>query len=239
MTTKHNPTSFEVELVPCNVERYHGTHFHTDLKYKCSRLSLCVPRRQPRARAELREQPLPIMEWPGQMDGDERKGYTGKGDTVLSAKEWAQLRLVWLASKRDVLRGYRERIDLTAILLRVAVILLAGYSIYLLYCESCKDEHYELYRHLLMAVSDAILGARGSISGTIVVLLCMVWLSTVLWMRQRPEVLLVDFQTYRHAAIDGGDAVNQAGEPVLYERFLAVSKAAVGVVHARTLEPSR
>jgi 3-ketoacyl-CoA synthase len=176
------------------------------------------------------------MEWPGQMDGDERKG---KGDTVLSAKEWAQLRLVWLASKRDVLRGYRERIDLTAILLRVAVILLAGYSIYLLYCESCKDEHYELYRHLLMAVSDAILGARGSISGTIVVLLCMVWLSTVLWMRQRPEVLLVDFQTYRHAAIDGGDAVNQAGEPVLYERFLAVSKAAVGVVHARTLEPSR
>ncbi|KOO24322.1 3-ketoacyl- synthase 11-like protein [Chrysochromulina tobinii] len=166
------------------------------------------------------------MEWPGQMDGDERKGYTGKGDTVLSAKEWAQLRLVWLASKRDVLRGYRERIDLTAILLRVAVILLAGYSIYLLYCESCKDEHYELYRHLLMAVSDAILGARGSISGTIVVLLCMVWLSTVLWMRQRPEVLLVDFQTYRHAAIDGGDAVNQAGEPVLYERFLAVSKAA-------------
>jgi 3-ketoacyl-CoA synthase len=201
-----------------------------------------VPRRQPEPRArarELREQPLPIMEWPGQMDGDERKGYTGKGDTVLSAKEWAQLRLVWLASKRDVLRGYRERIDLTAILLRVAVILLAGYSIYLLYCESCKDEHYELYRHLLMAVSDAILGARGSISGTIVVLLCMVWLSTVLWMRQRPEVLLVDFQTYRHAAIDGGDAVNQAGEPVLYERFLAVSKAAVGVVHARTLEPSR
>ena len=167
------------------------------------------------------------MEWPGQMDGDERKG--GKGDTVLSAKEWAQLRLVWLASKRDVLRGYRERIDLTAIFLRVAVILLAGYSIYLLYCESCKDEHYELYRHLLMAVSDAISGARGSISGTIVVLLCMVWLSTVLWMRQRPEVLLVDFQTYRHAAIDGGDAVNQAGEPVMYERFLAVSKAAVGV----------
>ena len=82
------------------------------------------------------DKPLPFMEWPGQMDGDERKGYTGKGDTVLSAKEWAQLRLVWLASKRDVLRGYRERIDLTAILLRVAVILLAGYSIYLLYCES-------------------------------------------------------------------------------------------------------
>ena len=149
----------------------------------------------------------------------------GKGDTALSAKEWAQLSRTWLAQQGDVLRGYRERIDGTAYALRASMLWLACYTVYLLYCESCKDEYYTLFSAFHEAIVDAISGARGSVSGTIVVLLCMVWLATVLWMRQRPEVLLVDFQTYRHASI-GGDEANQSGEPVLYERFLAVSKMA-------------
>jgi len=52
-----------------------------------------------------------------------------------------------------------------------------------------------------------------------------VWLLTVLWMRQRPKVYMVDFKTYRHASI-GGAPENTAGEHVGYDKFLEVSRAA-------------
>merc|ERR1719261_212181 len=44
-------------------------------------------------------------------------------------------------------------------------------------------------------------------------------------MRQRPPVYLVDFKTYRHVGA-GGDAANTAGESVVYEKFLDVSRNA-------------
>ena len=54
------------------------------------------------------------------------------------------------------------------------------------------------------------------------VLVVLVWLLTVLWMRQRPKVYLVDFQTYKHNEA-GGPAKNSAGEPVKYDKFLALA----------------
>jgi len=102
---------------------------------------------------------------------------------------------------------------------------LVVYSAYLLFCESCKDEYYQLARALIEASSDAATGARGSISGAAFVLALSTWLGTVLWMRRRAEVYLVDFQTYRHKD-SGGDPRNEAGKPVEYERFLEESRRA-------------
>ena len=147
-------------------------------------------------------------------------------DSDLPPSRWAQVPRRWLVTSTDVLRGYRERIDFIAWSIRIAVLALAVYAIFLVYCESCKDEYYKLYTAFVDGIMDAVLGARGSISGAIAVLCLMVWLVTVLWMRQRPDVLLVDFQTYRHAGSEQGDPCSTAGEPVVYERFMEISRAA-------------
>jgi len=57
------------------------------------------------------------------------------------------------------------------------------------------------------------------------VLVLATWIFTVLYMRRRADVYLVDFETYKHADV-GGDPRNTAGRPVHYERFLAESRLA-------------
>ncbi len=143
-----------------------------------------------------------------------------------TASEWAQVaNRSWLANRVDVIRGYGQRLDLVTLAIRISLVFLMVYSVYLAYCESCKEEYSALLRMLLQSVRDAATGSRGSVSGAAVVLILCVWLATVLWMRIQPEVLLVDFKTYRHAGA-GGEPSASAGEPVTYERFMAESKAA-------------
>ena len=175
-----------------------------------------------RRRRKPRDQDLPDGTHSGAPGVSEMVGEVLSG---LTAGQFARLQLNWVAAQKDVLRGYRERFDITAILIRVFIACLAVYSLYLLYCESCKDEAWLVLTTFVEAVTDAISGARGSTAGTMVVLMLMVWLGTVLWMRQTPDIYLVDFQTYRHVK-QGGDERSTAGEPVLYDRFLAVSQAA-------------
>ena len=146
-------------------------------------------------------------------------------DAPLTAGEWARVPSEWFAARRDIFRGYAARFDLASITMKAIACLLTVYSVYLLYCESCKDEYYAFARALIAALSDATFAQRGSVSAAALVLAASVWLLTVLWMRRRPEVLLVDFKTYRHASV-GGDPRNTAGEPVAYDRFLAESRAA-------------
>ena len=69
----------------------------------------------------------------------------------------------WLANKADVIRGYREKIDLTAVSINTMLVALSFYTLYLMYCESCKDEYYALATTLLDALKDAASGARGSV----------------------------------------------------------------------------
>ena len=142
-----------------------------------------------------------------------------------TAGKWAKRRRTWVAAQVDVIRGYGKSLDLFEITIRIAVLLLGAYSIYLMYCESCKDEYYELAKTLRAAAVDAMTATRGSAGAEAAVLICMVWLLTVLWMRQRPKVYLVDFKTYRHATV-GGDPKNTAGEAVGYDKFLDVSRIA-------------
>ena len=147
------------------------------------------------------------------------------GETQTAA-QWAVQPRTWLASGVDVVRGYSQRLDLIAITIRLTVFALGIYSVYLAYCESCKDEYYALARSMKMAVEDALNGTRGSAAGEALVLGVMVWLLTVLWMRQRAAVYLVEFKTYRHK-IAGGAEQNTAGEPVEYDKFLDVSRTAL------------
>uniref|UniRef100_A0A7S2CLW0 3-ketoacyl-CoA synthase n=1 Tax=Haptolina brevifila TaxID=156173 RepID=A0A7S2CLW0_9EUKA len=144
----------------------------------------------------------------------------------LTAGEFAQLRdLTWLARSGDVLRGFRSKYDPVSLLVRSLLVLMSLYAVYLMYCESCKDEWYVLASTTLSAFKDAISGVKGSTGGTIVVSMAMVWLITVLALRSKPDVFLIDFQTYRHREA-GGPTENKAGELVDYERFLEISRAA-------------
>ena len=142
-----------------------------------------------------------------------------------TAAQWAALQRTWVTNQVDVLRGYSQRLDLYDIAIRVLLGFFGCYSFYLMYCESCKDEVRALFSALIEAAFDALTGARGSLSGRVIVLGAMVWLLTVLWMRRRSPVYLVDFKTYKHHEA-GGAAINTAGEPVKYDKFLAVSEAA-------------
>ena len=146
----------------------------------------------------------------------------------LTAGEWAKQRWITstlVTSRVDLLRGYASKIDFKGLLLKLTFAALSLYSIYLLYCESCKDEYYRLGEALLSAATDAATGARGSVSGAMAVLALAAWLATVMLMRRKPTIYLVDFCTYRHADI-GGDERNTAGRPVDYERFLEESRLA-------------
>jgi 3-ketoacyl-CoA synthase len=154
-----------------------------------------------------------------------KQSTTVKEDSAETASQWAKQPRTWLASTVDILRGYSQRLDLTGITIRLMLSMLGFYSIYLMYCESCKDEYYELLVWLQSAIVDAATGTRGSAAGELVVLGAMVWLLTVLYMRQRPKVYLVDFKTYRHVGM-GGAPHNTAGEPAGYEQFLKISRNA-------------
>ena len=149
-----------------------------------------------------------------------------KSDPRLTSAQWAAQPRSWVASQVDVLRGYSQGLDLYEISIRVALYALAPYSIYLMYCESCKGEYFELLVSLRTATVDALTGTRGSAAGEAAVLSVMVWLLTVLWMRQRAKVYLVDIKTYRHASVPGGAPTNLAGERVEYDKFLEVSRSA-------------
>lgn len=148
----------------------------------------------------------------------------------MSASQWASTRRVWVTHAKDVARGYHKKsarlIDLA---LRIVILALAAYSLFLVYCAACQEElreqFYALAETMLSAFSDAATGTRGSGPGTIVVVVAMAWLLTVLWMRRKETIYLVSFKTYRHHGIGGGPE-DSAGEPVTYERFLAESRAA-------------
>jgi 3-ketoacyl-CoA synthase len=146
----------------------------------------------------------------------------------LTAAQWAKEPKEWeVAGKRgataELSRGYR--IDIYGMATRTGICTLGVYAVYLLYCESCKDEYYELMKTLRTATSDALTGTRGSTSAGALVLTIIVWLLTVLWMRTRPKIYLVDFKTYRHECT-GGATGNTAGERCYYDKFLEVSKNA-------------
>ena len=142
-----------------------------------------------------------------------------------TAAAWAAQQRTWIAQQADVLRGYSQRLDWRDIMIRVLLCFLGMYSVYLMYCESCKDEYRALFWTVVDGLHDAITAERGSVSGRAAVLVVIVWLLTVMWMRQRAPVYLVDFKTYRHKSAGGSEA-NTAGERVEYDKFLAVSKSA-------------
>ena len=147
-------------------------------------------------------------------------------EEALTASQWARRQSQWLTRNVDLARGYGQRVDLATLFMKVALSGLMAYSAYLLFCESCKDEYHKLAYALVEAGTDAATGARGSMSGAAVVLALATWLGTVLWMRRRAEVYLVDFTTYKHKDV-GGDSRNVAGRPVTYERFLDESRLAL------------
>ena len=149
----------------------------------------------------------------------------GEGDTNLTASQWARQQSQWVTRSVDLARGYGQKVDVVSLGMKIVMSGLMVYAVYLLFCESCKDEYQKLTKALIEASSDAATGARGSISGAAVVLALATWLGTVLWMRRRAEVYLVDFHTYRHKDV-GGDPRNEAGVPAQYERFLEESRVA-------------
>ena len=146
-------------------------------------------------------------------------------DSTVSAAEWARRSGRWWVTKRvDVVRGLIQRLDFTENLLRLLILALGVYAVYLAWCESCKNEYYEFAVGMLHAVSDFVSLSRGSLSAAVVFSLS-VWLLTVKFMRRSAPVYLVEFKTYRHKCA-GGAVANQAGVPATYERFLDESRLA-------------
>ena len=135
-------------------------------------------------------------------------------DDHVTAGKWAAQQRSFFASRVDVLKGYSKRFDPYEIVISLSVCALGAYAVYLMYCESCKDEYWELLRSIQSAVADALTGTKGSAPAEAAVLGVMVWLLTVLWMRQRAKVYLVEFKTYRHAA-QGGPAANTQAEQTI------------------------
>ena len=140
-----------------------------------------------------------------------------------TAAAWAAQQRTWIAQQADVLRGFSQRLDWRDIMIRVLLCFLGMYSVYLMYCESCKDEYRALFWTVVdglhmpslqsAAQSQIVRRARGY---------CLAPHSHV--DAQRAPVL-VDFKTYRHKSAGSGEA-NTAGERVEYDKFLAVSKSA-------------
>lgn len=146
-------------------------------------------------------------------------------DAFEKASEWARVSHEWITQRVDLVRGFLAR-DLTEYLLRASLLLLSGYAVYLAWCESCKAE----YTEYLAAVRDALVDfatlSRGSLSAAVVAVSLTVWLLTVRYMRSPAPIYLVDFKTYRHKDVAGGDPSAEAGEPVVYDRFLEESRLA-------------
>merc|ERR1719327_1674548 len=64
----------------------------------------------------------------------------------LTPGQWSRRRRSWVVRRIDVVRGYLEKMDPVNFALYVAFVFLTIYSVYLFYCESCKEEYYELLR---------------------------------------------------------------------------------------------
>jgi len=159
----------------------------------------------------------------GEVSSDEDSGEDHAEGLTPGA--WSQRRMKWVTRGIDVARGYMIKHNLVDVTLRLTLSALAVYSVYLMYCESCKEEYYRLVLTLRSALFGFFTGAKGSLSGA-VVLAFIIWLLTVLWMRRSLEVYLIDFKTYRrHGA--GGSERDTAGAFVAYERFMAEMRAAV------------
>lgn len=162
----------------------------------------------------------------GLLSDDEDSAGEQESIGQMTPGQWArQSRPKWATRSVDIVRGYLERFDPVNIGLRWVMIGLAVYSVYLFYCESCKEEYYQFALTLKVAIFDFLTGVQGSLSGAVVLAL-FVWLLTVFVLRRRSEVYLIDFQTYRHRESGGGEECT-AGEFVKYERFLAEAAAAV------------
>jgi 3-ketoacyl-CoA synthase len=150
---------------------------------------------------------------------------TTEEDVFESASEWARVSHEWITRRVDVVRGFLAR-DLTEYLLRASLLLLSAYAVYLAWCESCKADYTEYLTALRDALFDFVTLSRGSLSAAVVAISLTVWLLTVRYMRSAAPIYLVDFKTYRHKDVPGGDPSAVAGEPVVYERFLEESRRA-------------
>ena len=142
-----------------------------------------------------------------------------------SASQWARVTHEWVTRRVDLVRGFVAR-DFTEYLLRASLLLLSAYAVYLAWCESCKAEYSQYIAGLTEAIVDFMTLSRGSLSAATLAISLSVWILTVRYMRSPVPIYLVDFKTYRHKGVAGGDPSAEAGEPVTYSRFLEESRLA-------------
>jgi len=142
------------------------------------------------------------------------------------ASQWARAPHEWITQRVDIVRGFVAS-DLSDYVMRFSMLLLGAYTLYLAWCESCKADYLAYLAGVGEALLDFVTLTRGSLSGATVAVCLSVWLLTVRWMRRPAPIYLIDFKTYRHCGVDGGDRDSTAGVPASQERFMAESRAAL------------